>query len=1009
MLRHRKQLTFYRICLLLLPITIQGQLFNEFKNRELSDHFFGLSYFPASWQSSVFEEDLYTSSSYQHEVQFSKLSNALRLNYSGAEKMLSQFKEDFPSSIAARTIDLDVANYYFQNEKYRYALKWYQKISENEVPKKDRPLYNFNKGYTLFSAKNYKKAKPYLEKVKDHKTYESDAHYFLGHIAYQLEDFDSALTSFSSISNPIQKENLLYFQADMNFRLGRFDQAITLSKEALKQANNEEASELSKIIGESYFNLQSYSDAIPFLEAYEGKKGTWENSDYYQLGYAYFKQQNFDKAIGQFNRIIGNKNEMAQNAYYALAECYLNTNQKSAALNAFKSASAMNFNPIIKEDAFLNYAKLSHEIGNPYEASSKVLVAFLETYPKNEHVILIEKLLIESYTKSKNYSAALEILENNSGFKNNETLQRVLILSAIQEYQKGSYAKASALFQRGLKLKENKTLEAFGLYWYGRSEYERNLFDNALDLFKQFRSHPKKENVEAAIQLNYDLGYVYFKLGEYQDALRSFEAFNEENSALDVSYQRDTFLRMGDCQFALKQYWPAMEHYNTSIAFAPRKGAYASFQKAISYGFVDRNPKKIEALNTFILQYPNDPLVDDVLFELASAYSSTSDAQQAIDTYDRLLTRFENSPYLAKAALNKGLILFNQEDYKTSKSVLEEVALTYQRYSVGEQALRTLKEIAIEEGTVNAFARWVKDQKLDTFTDIELEKSAFNAAERQFLEGNTSAALKLLEEYKQTYPEGAFSKVATYYLAEIYFDKERPEEALVAYQSLLEDPQVSTYSEKALTRVIILLKNKNLEIEAIPYMEQLAVVASFEENKKFAMLNLMQAYYANRQFKRALETAEAVLNLNEIEAVVEWDALKLKARSSIALGDSLNAADAYLKLEKAPQAAVVAEALYFRAERMHRENDFTTSNELIGKIAENSGQSGEWNVKALLLLAKNYYALSDAFQAVFVLETIIENFDSYPLIVEEAAELIEQYRASLGEENRSITKDTTNE
>ena len=1009
MLKKQIALFFYKIYLLFLPFLLQGQLFNDSKKTELSDHFFGLGYFPTSWQSSVFEEDLYTSRSYQQEVQFNKLSNALRLNYSGAEKMLVQFKEDFPNVIATKTIDLDVANYYFQNEKYRYALKWYQRISESEVPKMDQPLFNFNKGYTLFSAKNYKKARPYLEKVKDHKPYESDAHYYLGHIAYQLEDFDGALSSFQNISNPSQKENLTYFQADMNFRLGRFDQAIDLAKKALSSENNEETSELSKIIGESYFNQESYEEAIPYLENYEGKKGTWDNTDYYQLGYAYFKQKKYDQAIGQFNKIIGDKNALAQNAYYALAESYLNSNQKSAALNAFKSASAMSFNEVIQEDAFLNYAKLSYEIGNPFEDPPQVLVAFLEAYPKNDQIALIEELLINSYTKNKNYAAALEILENKSGFKNNETLQKVLMLSATQDYQKGRYANASALFKRGLKIKQNKTLEAFGLYWFGRSEYERNLFDSALDLFKQFRKHPRKETIEVANRLNYDLGYVYFKLGEYEYALQSFQAFNQSNSAFDVSYQRDTFLRMGDCQFALKKYWPAMEHYNTAIALAPEMGAYAKFQKGISYGFVDRNPQKIETLIDFLENYSNDALVDDVLFELASAYSTASSSDQAIETYDRLLTRFKNSPYLAKAALNKGLILFNQEQYTASKAVLEDVAVTYQRYAVGEQALRTLKEIAVEEGTVTSFSRWLKEQKLETFTDTELEKTAFTAAERQFLEGKTSAALKLFEEYLDVYPQGAFSRVANYYLAEMYYEKEQFEEALVAYQLLIQDPQISTYTEKALTRVISLLKNKEQQIEAIPYMEQLAEIASFEANKRFAIFNLLQAYFANQQFEKTQETAELILSLSEIEDIVEWDALKFKARSSLALRDSLKAAEAYLKLEKVPQSVIVAEALYFRAERLHRAKDYATSNNLIAKIAQNSGRSGEWNVKALLLLAKNYYALNDSFQAVFVLESIIENFDSFPLIVQEASELIKAYRNSLSEENRSITKDTNNE
>ena len=1000
-----KSSRFQWFWMIFFPVLIQAQLYNNPQKTELSNHFFGLDYFPASWQSSVFEEDFEALSFHQQNVEFNKLSNALRLNFSGAEKMLSQFKEDFPNSIASENIDLDVANYYFNNEKYRYALKWFNTISENQVSKKDLPEYNFNMGYSLFSAKNYKKARPYLEKVKDNKTYESDAHYYLGHIAYQLEDFDSALSSFKNISDPTQKENLSYFQADMNFRLGRFKQAIDLAKGVINSATAAERSELSKIIGESYFNLKTYAEAIPYLEAYEGKRGTWENSDYYQLGYAYFKQENFDKAISQFNKIIGKKNELAQNAYYSLAECYLQTHQKAAALNAFKSASRMNFNFVIKEDAFLNYAKLSYDIGNPYEEVPKVLVAFLENYPKNEQAESIGELLVNSYTKSGNYAAALEILENKTGYKNNENLQQVLMLNAIQEFESRRFSQASALFKRGLKIRANKLFEAYGLYWYARSEYERNLFDEALELYKKYRKHPQRSKVPSFYRLNYDIGYVYFKLGEYEYALGAFEAFNQTNSTLDVSYQRDTYLRLGDCQFALKKYWPAMEHYNTSIALNKNQGAYASFQKSISYGFVDRNPKKIETLTAFLDTYPKNPLLDDVLFELASAYSRDGANEKAKQTYDQLLSSFKNSPYLAKAALNKGLILYNEEQYEAAKTVLEEVAVTYKRYAVGEQALRTLKEIAVDQGAVANFTGWLRTQKLDTFTDVELEKTAFTAAERQFIEGNTSSALKLFEEYLEAYSEGAFSKAASYYLAELYFEKERFDEALVAYESLIQE-NVSNYTEKALTRIITILKNKEKLIEAIPYLEQLMTIASFKENKRFAILNLMQAYYAHEEFEKSSEIAEAVLALPKLEVALRQDALKIKARSALAVYDSLIAATAYQQLEKSPQPLIAAEALYFRADRLYRSKDFSASNELITKIAANSGQSGGWNAKALLLLAKNYYALDDAFQAIFVLESLVENFETYPEVVAEAQELIIKYQEALAEENRSISKQT---
>ena len=76
-------------------------------------------------------------------------------------------------------------------------------------------------------------------------------------------------------------------------------------------------------------------------------------------------------------------------------------------------------------------------------------------------------------------------------------------------------------------------------------------------------------------------------------------------------------------------------------------------------------------------------------------------------------------------------------------------------------------------------------------------------------------------------------------------------------------------------------------------------------------------------------------------------------------------------------------------------------NKLINKIARSSSQESNWNVKALLLLAKNYYALADPFQAIFVLESLIENFTMHPEIVKEAKELKEGYDMSLKNENSS--------
>ena len=112
---------------------------------------------------------------------------------------------------------------------------------------------------------------------------------------------------------------------------------------------------------------------------------------------------------------------VAQNAYYHLAECYLKLDRKQEALNAFRNAARMEFNPDIQKDALLNYARLSYEIGNAYQPVPEVLGSYLQAYPEDKYASEIRELLVDSYLTSRNFKGALELLESNRGYASAET------------------------------------------------------------------------------------------------------------------------------------------------------------------------------------------------------------------------------------------------------------------------------------------------------------------------------------------------------------------------------------------------------------------------------------------------------------------------------------------------------------------------------------------------------------------------------------------------------------
>ena len=156
---------------------------------------------------------------------------AVRLNQQNADDLIENFVEDFPTSPKRNTAYIDVGDYYFENNRFSYSRKWYAKVDEESLARKEREKFNFNYGYSLYATDNNQGAKRYLSRVENSEKYGSQAKYYIGYMAYEGDDYDQASEYFDQVSdNERYREGLSYYQADLNFKLGNFDKAIELAK-----------------------------------------------------------------------------------------------------------------------------------------------------------------------------------------------------------------------------------------------------------------------------------------------------------------------------------------------------------------------------------------------------------------------------------------------------------------------------------------------------------------------------------------------------------------------------------------------------------------------------------------------------------------------------------------------------------------------------------------------------------------------------------------------------------
>lgn len=916
------------------------------------------------------------------------------------DQLMLDFVKKYPTSLKVTNAYLEVGNYYFDTGKYAYALKWLSKVKTTSFSSQKEEEFKFRYAYALFATNNIIEAKKHFSQLLNSPKYGSQAKYYYGFMAYNQDNYEEANKYLSEVAQDTKFEkDVSYYLVDMNFKLGKFQKAIDLGLPLLKTSNSTDQSEISKIIGESYFNLNNFAEAIPHLLKYRGKKGKSNNTDYYYLGYSYYKQNDFENAISQFNKIINGQNAVSQNAYYHLAECYLKTDKKSEALNAFKNASQMTFDEKIREDSYLNYAKLSFEIGNPYKNVAEVLQDFIKEFPRSTRKNEINDLIISSYISTKNYAGAITYLKDKTDAKSKSLYQKISYLRGVQLFNENDFNNALFHFEKSIKENIDPFYTALASFWKGESNYRLNLFRNAMQDFKSFERIPQANKTNEFQVVNYHLGYCYFKLKEYNAAADEFQKFINKKPQ-DIGKLNDSYLRLGDSYFAASNYWKAMDAYNKSIDLNGVDIDYALYQKAISYGFVNRNAEKIKNLETFLNRNLKSAYKDDSLYELGNTQVATNNTNGAIQSFKKLIAEHPKSPFIARAMLKEGLIYYNTDRDDLALASYKKVVKDFPKSQEAKEAVSNARQLYIDIGKVDEYAIWVKSLGFVSITDAELDNTTYESAEKPFLSNEFKKAIIGFQKYLNVFPNGLNTTKANYFLAQSFISEKQLNDAIPHLQKVVNTR--NEFTETSLTILGQYYLEKSDWNSAIPILNSLEDIAESTQNRTFAMSNLMKAYYETSQFAKAELYADKVLALPRIDGRVKSDATIMIARAAFKNGNDTKAKATYKEVEKISSGKIKAEALYYNAYYEHKAGNYKTSNEIIQKIAADFSAYKFWGAKGLIIMAKNFNALKDAYQANYILENVITNFSEFEEVVQEAKSVLADFKIEQSKTNESV-------
>ena len=612
-------------------------------------------------------------------------------------------------------------------------------------------------------------------------------------------------------------------------------------------------------------------------------------------------------------------------------------------------------------------------------------------------------MLIDSYITSKNYKEALELLKGKNSFENKLAYQKVAFFRGVELYNEDRYKEALDMFNQSLDEPRDPKFVAKATFWRAESEYNLANYNDALIDFKQFSGRSESQYLPENENLNYNLAYTYFKLKDYTKSSKFFNAYIQSNPE-DRLRRNDAYLRLGDGYFVSSQYNKAINAYNRAIEINEIETDYASFQKAMSHGYLGKNNTKVSELNTFINGYPRSALRDDAMYELANTYVKTGDSEKAMEMYDRLNSEYRKSAFTSKALLRQGLIFYNANENEMALAKFKRVAKDFPGSGEAVQAVSTARLIYIDLGRVDEYANWVRTLDYVEVTDVELDNTMYLAAEKPYLDNDTDKAISQFNNYLNQFPNGIHALKSHFYLAQMYYQKDLFENAKPHYKYVVNVAK-SEYTEQAIVRLCeIYLTNSNWN-NAIPILKRLEAEADYPQNMLYAQSNLMNAYYQLEDYNLASTYADKVLKNARLDTKIKSDAQLVIARSAIKTGNEVKAKKAYEDVLKIATGSVAAEALYYKAYFLHKDGQFETSNSTIQQLAKDYSSYKYYSAKGLVIMAKNFYALDDAFQATYILESVISNFSEFEDVVEEATVELNKIKAEESKTNSSIETD----
>lgn len=978
------------ICLLLLVATIgvaQEQLSQQkaerlfAKGRELVEH---NNYGAARQVFSEYLEAAPASDSRRSEAQYYMAYSALSLGHEDGERLINDFIEKNPSSPRASTAYYDIALFFYDQKSYTKATRYFRQVDFPALTADQQNKGRFAWGYSLFSEKKLKEALEQFNFVKTQKNaYAPAASYYAGYVEYANGAYDDALEDLKRAEqNSAYAGVVPYLIANVYYRQRDYDALLTYAESVQSRPNLANASEIAMLVAEAYYFKGDYQRAVDAYERYfSGGAGKSESPLLFRAGYASYTLGRQDKALDYLRKAAASSDTVSYYASYYLGIIYLKQGDKPLAMNAFNYARNNPADRELAEESAFQFGKVAYDAGRA-EVAIPELEAFLQKYPSSAHRNDVREILAQAYVNGNDFNKAIEYIESlparNAAMQ--QAYQKATYLKGSDLFNKEVYDQAVSFFAKSLSNPVDARYTTLANFWSGEAY---SILGRYQDAVRHYTAVLGTGGGELATASRYGLGYAYYNLKDYDRAQIQFREYVNATDRRNPNHT-DALIRLADCYYVSRSYPEALEYYTRARNIGSPDNDYILLQTGTITGFQRNYTEARRLLNDLVSSYPRSQYRDDALFQIAQFDIEQGNYQQAIDGLTRLLREMPGSSFAPYAYMRRAASHFSLKNYDATVSDYSRVIREYPTHPAAEESLVPLQEALTLAGKSGDFDMYLSTFKRANPDSKGLENVEYETAKNLYFNQKYTQAISALRSFMTSYPQSARNTEAKYYIAESHFRLHNYDEAIPLYEELARD-HASEYGARIPSRLAEIHVAMGQYNRATGDFRRLEQLASSKKDLFTAWSGLMESYFQLKQYDSVSVYANLILEKGNVNASAQNMATLYLGKAAMEKGDYETAKDEFLNTLNTARDEYGAEAKYLLGKIFYLTKDYDQCYETLIGLNNDFSSYQEWVGKAFLLLADNFVAQEDDFQAKATLQSLIEHFPD-PAVKEEARE-----------------------